>query len=55
MVTARAGAAIPAVSWMPATAGGCLGLALVIAGALAGSGGPGIAGCRNLGGHGDRE
>jgi hypothetical protein len=39
MATARAGTAIPAVTWMPATAGACLGLALVIAGVLAGSSG----------------
>jgi hypothetical protein len=34
METARAGIAIPAVIWMPATVGGCLGLGLAIAGTM---------------------
>ncbi|MGH3278275.1 MAG: hypothetical protein ACRDNW_03965 [Trebonia sp.] len=41
---ARAGTAIPAMIWMPAAAGGCLGLALVTAGALVGNGGLSTAG-----------
>jgi hypothetical protein len=37
IATARAGTAIPAVAWMPALLGGCVGLSLVIAGMVAGS------------------
>lgn len=35
MATARAGTAIPAVTWMPALLGACVGLSLLIAGAAA--------------------
>lgn len=37
MATARAGTAIPAIVWIPAAAGGVLGLALVVTGTLAAS------------------
>lgn len=37
IATARTGTAVPAVTWMPALLGGCIGLALVIAGIAADS------------------
>jgi hypothetical protein len=39
IATARTGTGIPAVTWMPALLGGCIGLSLVIAGMVANSAG----------------
>jgi hypothetical protein len=39
IATARTGSAIPALTWMPALLGGCIGLSLVIAGMVANSAG----------------
>ncbi len=37
LAAARSGAVIPAIVWMPATAGACLGLSLAVAGGVIGS------------------
>lgn len=44
LAIAAAGIAIPAVAWIPATAGGCTGIALLTAGALTRSSGLSVAG-----------